>query len=123
MAIAPLDKLIATSMGSISGVKPTATAKENIRALIKLPLEKKLIAQITTTKTSMARIISHVNRLIPWSKLLGILMAARRREISPNWVASPVLKVTPNAVPLTTLEPIKAMLLRSVAAGLVLRLA
>ena len=113
MAMAPLDKLSETSIGSISGVSPTATANAKRRACVTFPLENAFIANMAIARMSMKRSISQVKLRIPLSKLVSTVIEASLREILPNWVARPVLMTTPKPVPLTTLEPIKTILVRS----------
>ena len=71
MAMAPRDRHTVTIMGSISGVMPTATAMAKKKASVQLCLVRPLIRKTSGTMTSMNRIISHVNRAMPLSKLDG----------------------------------------------------
>ena len=71
IANAPLDRLTVTIMGSISGVSPTATAMANRKASIQSCLESPLIRNTAGTITAMKPIISHVNLLMPLSKLVS----------------------------------------------------
>ena len=58
-------------MGSISGVRPTATARAKKKASIQLCFVSPLMRNTSGTMTSMKRIISQVNRVTPWSKLVS----------------------------------------------------
>ena len=78
MAIAPLARLTVTIIGSISGVRPTATATANSSASSQSCLVRPLIRKTAGTMTRMKRIISQVNLLMPWSKAVG----TRRPAIS-----------------------------------------
>ena len=70
IAIAPLARLAVTIIGSISGVNPTATASANSNASSQSPLVRPLIRNTDGTSTRMKRIISQVNRSMPFSKLV-----------------------------------------------------
>jgi len=71
MAIAPFARLALTSMGSISGVRPTATETANRKAWSQSPLVKPLITKTTGTMISMNRMSTQVTLLTPRSKLVG----------------------------------------------------
>lgn len=68
MATAPLARLDDTIMGSISGVRPTPTARANRKASVQSPLAKPLISSTTGTMTSMKRISSQLTLFTPRSK-------------------------------------------------------
>jgi hypothetical protein len=70
MAMAPLERHTETIIGSISGVRPTATARAKKKASIQLCLVSPLITNTSGTMTSMKRIISQVKLLTPLSKLV-----------------------------------------------------
>ena len=70
MASAPLARLIATIIGSISGVRPTATATANMKAWNQSCLVSPLIRKTTGTITAMKRNISQANRDTPRSQLV-----------------------------------------------------
>ncbi|CEJ14073.1 hypothetical protein BN1110_04400 [bacterium YEK0313] len=70
MATAPLDRLALTIIGSISGVRPTATEMANSSASLQSPLVKPLMAKTTGTMTSMKRMSSQLTLLTPRSKLV-----------------------------------------------------
>ena len=61
IATAPFDRHTVTIIGSISGVKPTATANAKKKACIQLPLVKPLMTNTNGTITSMKRSMSQVN--------------------------------------------------------------
>ena len=62
MAMAPRDRQTETIIGSISGVRPTATAIAKKKASFQLCLVSPLMRNTSGTMTSMKRIISQVNR-------------------------------------------------------------
>ena len=68
--MAPLDRHTVTIIGSISGVRPTATARAKKNASFQSPLVRPLMTKTSGTMTSMKRIISQVNWLTPLSKLV-----------------------------------------------------
>ena len=61
MASAPFDKQTETIIGNISGVSPTATAREKKNASFQLCLLRPLIRNTSGTITIMIVIINHVN--------------------------------------------------------------
>ena len=71
IASAPLARLTVTIIGSISGVRPTATATAKRSASSQSPLVRPLIRNTSGTITPMKRIISQVKRLMPLSKLVS----------------------------------------------------
>jgi len=78
MAIAPLARLTVTIIGSISGVRPTATATAKSNASSQSCFVRPLIRKTAGTMTRIKRIISQVNLLMPRSKAVG----TRRPAIS-----------------------------------------
>ena len=70
IASAPFDRQTETIIGSISGVRPTATAMEKKKASRQLCLVSPLMRKTSGTITIMKRIISHVNCCTPLSKLV-----------------------------------------------------
>ena len=68
IATAPLDRHTVTIIGSISGVRPTATATAKKKACIQLPLVRPLMRNTSGTITSMKRSMSQVNWAMPRSK-------------------------------------------------------
>ena len=60
IATAPLDRQTVTIIGSISGVRPTATATAKKNASPQLPLVRPLMTKTSGTITSMKRSISQV---------------------------------------------------------------
>ena len=95
MAIAPLARLTVTIIGSISGVRPTATATANSSASSQSCLVKPLIKKTVGTITMMKRIISQVKRLMPWSKAVGTRRPAISSASCPKNVCAPVRTTTP----------------------------
>ena len=65
-------------MGSISGVRPTATAMAKKKAPLQSCLVKPLMRKTSGTITAMSRIMSQVKRLRPWSKLVGAWLLGDR---------------------------------------------
>jgi len=65
MSIAPFARFTVTIMGSISGVRPTATATANSSASSQSCLVKPLMRKTMGTMTMMTRIINQVKRLMP----------------------------------------------------------
>lgn len=70
MATAPRARLAETTIGSISGVKPTATATAKRKASSQSPLVRPLTANTTGTMTSMKRISRKLTLRTPLSKLV-----------------------------------------------------
>ncbi len=65
------------------------------------------------TMTAMKRIISQVKRCTPWSKLLGWWRPTMLCAMPPKYVLRPVVTIAAVAEPLSTLVPMKQMLLSS----------
>lgn len=106
IATAPRARFALTIIGSISGVRPTATASANVSALSQSPLVSPLIMNTTGTMTNMKRISSQLTLATPRSKLVSIrLWLTTLRASEPRYVSSPVATTTAVAVPLTTLVP------------------
>ncbi len=84
MAMAPLDRQTVTIMGSISGVRPTATASAKKKASPQSPLVRPLMRNTSGTMTSMKRIISQVNLRTPLSKLVSTCWPTRALAIPPR---------------------------------------
>src|SRR5664280_3848223 len=74
IAIAPFARLTVTIIGSISGVKPTATATANNSASSQLPLVTPLITNTRGAITRMNPSINQVKRVMPLSKLVSCLL-------------------------------------------------
>ena len=70
MARAPLAREVVTIMGSISGVRPTATEMANSAACIQSPLVKPLTNSTTGTISSIKRISTQETELTPFSKVV-----------------------------------------------------
>ena len=106
MAMAPLARFTVTIIGSISGVRPTATASAKSSASSQLPLVRPLMRNTAGTMTTMKTIIRRVKPAMPRSKLVccGWLSAILSAS-PPKNVALPVSSTTPVAAPLTTLLP------------------
>jgi hypothetical protein len=102
-----LERQTDTIMGSISGVRPTATAREKKKASCQLCLVRPLSRKTDGTITAMKRIISQVNCRTPRSKLVSTAWPARLLAIWPKYVCAPVARTTAVAEPLSTLVPRK----------------
>ena len=113
IASAPLARLTVTIMGSISGVRPTATATANSSASSQLPLVRPLIRNTRGAITTMKPSINQVNRMMPLSKLVSTRCLAIALATRPKAVRGPVSATTPQPMPLTTALPMKQMLGRS----------
>ena len=98
MAIAPLARFTVTIIGSISGVRPTATATANSSASSQSCFVRPLMRKTVGTMTRMNRIISQVNLLMPWSKAVGTCRPAISWASWPKNVLRPVRRITPVAV-------------------------
>ena len=61
IATAPFDRQTVTIIGSISGVRPTATATAKKNAWVQLPLVRPLMTNTSGTITNMKRKSSQVN--------------------------------------------------------------
>src|SRR6516162_3880615 len=109
MSIAPFARFTVTIMGSISGVRPTATATANSNASSQSCLVKPLMRKTVGTMTMMNRIINQVKRLMPWSNAVGTRRPAISSASCPKKVCAPVRTTIPVAKPLTTLAPMKHM--------------
>ena len=116
MAMAPLAREVVTIMGSISGVRPTATEMANNAACIQSPLVKPLTNSTTGTMISMKRISTQETALTPFSKVVFGGFSFRFFAIMPSMVPLPTAITTAFALPLTTLLPIKARFSVSVRA-------
>ena len=108
MARAPLAREVVTIMGSISGVRPTATEMANRTACIQSPLVKPLRNSTTGTIISMKRISTQETALTPFSKVVLGGFAFRSLARMPSMVSLPTASTMAFALPLTTLLPIKA---------------
>ena len=89
MATAPRARQVVTIMGSISGVRPTATETANSAASIQLPSEKPFRNSTTGTMTSMKRISTQETALTPFSKVVfgGFYLQALRRLAQQRVIA------------------------------------
>src|SRR5665213_2458037 len=118
MAMAPLERQTETIIGSISGVKPTATAnakkKASFQSCVFTPLMlcvfRPLMRKTNGTMTAMKRSMSQVNFLMPLSKLVSIIWVDMLLAIVPKYVCAPVSTTKAWAEPLSTLVPRKQRL-------------
>ena len=108
MATAPLARQVVTIMGSISGVRPTATEMENSTACIQFPLVKPFMNSTTGTMMSIKRISTQETSFTPFSNVVLGGLLSRSLAIWPSTVSAPTATTTALALPLTTLLPIKA---------------
>ena len=84
IASAPLERLTVTIMGSISGVRPTATDEAEEKASTQLRLVRPMMKKTTTTMTTMKRIMSQVKALTPLSKLVSTRWLESFSEMEPK---------------------------------------
>ncbi len=84
IATAPLARLALTIIGSISGVRPTATARANMNASVQSPLVKPLISSTIGTITSMKRISSQLTLFTPRSKAVCAREPTMERASEPK---------------------------------------
>ena len=89
MATAPLARLADTIMGSISGVRPTATDSANNAACTQSPFVKPLRKSTTGTMPTMNRMSTHDTAFTPFSKFVRTRVSATRRAKAPNSVSLP----------------------------------
>ena len=76
---APLASVLVTIMGSISGVRPTATDSANRNASSQSPLVKPLTTSTMGTMTSAKRISSQLTLLTPAWNAVGVRSVAVTR--------------------------------------------
>ncbi len=115
IATAPRARLAVTTIGSISGVRPTATAIAKRKASFQPPLTNPFSRKTTGTMTNMNRISTQVTRLTPLSKLVGARWFTTLFASDPNCVRAPVRITSAVAVPLTRLVPMKQRVTRAKA--------
>ncbi len=108
MLTAPFARHVVTIMGSISGVRPTATDTANRAASIQSPLVKPLMNSTTGTITSMNRMSTHETELTPSSKEVWGGSFERVAAVAPSKVSLPTSTTMPVALPDTIVEPMKA---------------
>ncbi len=92
-----------TILGSISGVRPTATAMAKKKASDQFPLVNPLMKNTSGTMTRTNRRISHVNFAMPLSKALSSGCSDNLSAMPPRYVSLPVATTTSVAQPLSTL--------------------
>lgn len=114
---APLPRQVVTSMGSISGVSPTATDSEKSSAETQSPFVAPETTNTTGSMASMRRMSRRLVDLMPASNEVSRLRPASVPVASPNIVRAPVATTMPRALPEMTVEPMNARLSRSVRAG------
>ena len=117
MARAPFAREVVTIMGSISGVRPTATEMANSAACIQSPLVKPLTNSTTGTISSIKRMSTQETELTPFSKVVLEGLVFSSLAIRPSMVSLPTASTRAFALPLTTLLPKKARLAVSVKAS------
>ena len=110
IATAPFDRLAVTIIGSISGVRPTATDTAKMKASSQSPLVIPLIRKTKGIITSINRMSRKLTLLIPLSKAVAARCPAILRAMVPRYVLFPVAITIPTPEPLTTLEPMKLIL-------------
>lgn len=84
MATAPRARLAETTIGSISGVRPTATAMPKSSAWFQSPLVTPLMTKTMGTITSMKRISRKLTLRTPVSKLVSGRSPTREPAIEPK---------------------------------------
>ena len=84
MAIAPLERQTDTIIGSISGVRPTATARAKKKASFQLCFIRPLMRKTVGTITAMKEIINQTNFFSPRSNAVGACSPARVLAIFPK---------------------------------------
>ncbi len=84
MATAPRARLVVTTIGSISGVRPTATATAKVTASAQSPLVRPLTANTSGTITSMKRISRKLTFFTPASKLVSGRSPVSEPAIDPK---------------------------------------
>lgn len=89
-SMAPLPRQVVTSMGSISGVRPTATESEKSRASTQSPLVTPEMTKTTGSMMSMRRMSRRLVDLIPTSNEVSRLRPTSVPVASPNIVRAPV---------------------------------
>ena len=110
METAPLARQVVTIMGSISGVRPTAMEMPKRKASSQSPLVMPLMKNTRGTITVINRISTQETAFTPLVKLVSTASPATAEAMEPNRVLSPTHTATAQALPDTTLLPIKAML-------------
>ena len=68
MAALPLARQALMTMGSISGVRPTATDRAKRNAETQSPLVRPQAISTTGMRTAIKRMSTHAMELAPWSK-------------------------------------------------------
>ena len=113
---APLASVEVTIIGSISGVRPTATDSANRNASIQSPLVKPLISSTNGTITKAKRISSQLTLLTPaWNAVGAWSPTVTRWATVPKQVSWPVATTSAMAVPETTFVPMNSRLFCSSA--------
>ena len=115
IAMAPLERQTVTIIGSISGVRPTATASAKKNASCHFPFVSPLMTKTSGTMTMMKRIMSQVKRATPRSNAVSTGCASMDPAMLPRYVRRPVATTAAVAVPLSTLVPRNARSARSIA--------
>ena len=107
MSTAPLARQVVTSMGSISGVRPTAMEMAKSSASSQLFLVRPLMRKTAGTMTSMKRMRSHETLCTPLSKAVLVGACESSEDTSPSMVEVPVATTRHVAPPEETLLPMK----------------
>ena len=116
MATAPLAREVVTIIGSISGVRPTATDIANNTACIQLPFVKPFTKSTTGTMISINRIRIQETALTPFSKVVFGAFSFSFFAMAPITVSFPTEITAALALPLITLLPINARFSTSINA-------
>ena len=112
---APRERQTLTIIGSISGVRPTATATAKKNASFQSCLVRPLMTNTSGTITAMKPIMSQVKWVTPRSKLVSTGSPVSVLAMVPRYVRGPVSTTTAVAVPLSTAVPRKQRLRNSSA--------
>ena len=107
-ASAPRAIEVVTIMGSISGVRPTATEMAKSSASSQLPLVMPLSTSTAGAITAMKRISSRDTAPRPLSKAVLGGLSPMVRAMEPKMVLLPTATTTARALPLMTVLPWKA---------------
>ena len=108
MAALPFARQALITMGSISGVRPTATERANRKDSSQSPLVSPPAMNTTGTSTAMKRISTQAMELAPRSK--PFLSWDSAVENPPYTVSFPTASTMPSPLPPVTEEPMKARL-------------
>ena len=107
MRMAPRDKVTDTTMGSSSGVRPTASATANKKDSSKGRCSRPLTSTTNMTSSTVSRMMSMPKRRMPSSKEWARAGRDTLSAMPPISVSAPVLINNTRALPLMTEVPMK----------------